>query len=50
MVKSYLVVSYAYLVKVGKYVLEATGSEDEMVVQDDYKEPVALYITEHYAN
>ena len=49
MVKSYLVTAYAYLVKVGRYVLEPTGADGEKVVQDNYREPVAEYIAEHYA-
>lgn len=50
-VRQYLVVAYAYLVKAGRYQLEPTDADtaDAKIVPEAYREPVAEYIAEHYA-
>jgi len=44
MLKRYLVVSYAILVKAGKWNLEAVEGEEKPIVPDDYQVAVAEYL------
>lgn len=44
MLKRYLIVSYAILVKVGRWNLEAVEGEDKPVVPDSYTLAVAEYL------
>jgi hypothetical protein len=42
--KQYLVVAYAYLVKVGKYDLDVTEGSVLSVVPETYRDAVATYL------
>lgn len=44
MIKQYLVVSYAYLVKVGKWDLAPIEGSTNKTVPDDYRQLVAEYL------
>ena len=44
MIKQHLVVSYAYLVKVGVWDLEQVEGSNKKVVTEAYRQPVAEYI------
>lgn len=44
MIKQYLVVSYAYLVKVGRWDLEPVEGSTNRVVPEEYRIPVAEYL------
>lgn len=44
MLKRYLIVSYAILVRAGKWNLEAAEGEEKPVVPADYQIPVAEYL------
>lgn len=46
MLKQYLVVSYAYLVKIGRWDLEYVEGSQNRVVPDEYKTIVAEYLAE----
>ncbi len=46
MLKQYLVVSYAYLVKIGRWDLEPAEGSQNRVVPDEYKTIVAEYLAE----
>jgi hypothetical protein len=43
-VKQYLIVSYAYLVKVGRWDLEPVDGSEKSVVPEEYREAVAEYL------
>ena len=45
--KSYLIVSYAILVKAGKWILEPIDGDDRPVVQEEYRIAVAEYLVNH---
>lgn len=44
MLKQYLIVSYAYLVRVGKWILEPVEGDTRRVVPEDCRLAVAEYI------
>ncbi|MDF2546157.1 MAG: hypothetical protein K0R93_1055 [Anaerosolibacter sp.] len=44
MLYAYKIKAYAYLVKVGRYDLEPVESGTLPVVEEPYREPVALYL------
>jgi hypothetical protein len=44
MLKQYLVVSYAYLVKIGRYDLEPVEGSTKKVVPEEYRVAVAEYL------
>ena len=44
MLKTYLIKSYAYLVKVGVWDLEPVDGSTKQVVPEDYRIAVALYL------
>lgn len=45
MLKQYLVVSYAYLVKIGRWDLEPTEGNIKKAVPEEYRTAVAEYLT-----
>ena len=44
MLKGYLIVSYAILVKAGRWNLEPIEGEEKPVVPEEYRVPVAIYL------
>ena len=46
MIKQYLIVSYAYLVKVGKWDLEPVEGSTNKIVPEDYRPYVAEYMAD----
>lgn len=44
MLKQYLVVAYAYLVKTGKWILEPVEGDNRRVVPEEYRLSVAEYL------
>lgn len=46
MLKQYLVVSYAYLVKIGRWDLETVEGSGNKVVPEEYRIAVAEYLTQ----
>ena len=46
MLKQYLVVSYAYLVKIGRWGLEPIEGNENKVVPEDYRIAVAEYLVQ----
>lgn len=47
MLKRYLIVSYAILVKAGKWNLEVMEDDEKPVVPEDYQIAVAEYLVAH---
>lgn len=45
MLKQYLIIAYAYLVKVGKWILEPIEGDTRKVVPEEYREAVAEHLT-----
>lgn len=46
MLKQYLIVSYAYLVKIGRWDLEPTEGSTKKVVPEEYRIAVAEYLAQ----
>jgi hypothetical protein len=46
MLKQYLVVSYAYLVKIGRWDLEPTEGSTKKAVPEEYRVAVAEYLAQ----
>lgn len=44
MFKQYLIIAYAYLVKVGKWTLEPIEGDTRRVVPEEYRSAVAEYL------
>lgn len=47
MLKYYLIVAYAYLVRVGRWVLEPEEGNEKPVVPEEYRGAVAEYLITH---
>lgn len=46
MLKNYLIISYGYLVKVGRWSLEPVDDDTRKVVPEDYRIAVAEYLAQ----